>query len=118
MGQAAVLPPVHSKQSPATLPGCGLAELGTCGTYLAWYGLCGLLLRVAIVLLSNHTIGIDVGRRLPHVWGLMWGFMRKGEAFLTVRWFTPLLDPGLVQVVLPGCWFLWDLKPGKRMRRG
>jgi hypothetical protein len=34
---------------------------------------------VAFVLLSNHTIGIDVGRRLPYMWGLMWGFIWKGR---------------------------------------
>jgi hypothetical protein len=34
---------------------------------------------VAFVLLCDHNIRINVGRCLPQVWGLMWGFIREGK---------------------------------------
>jgi hypothetical protein len=33
--------------------------------------------RVAFVLIFDHNITINVGRCLPHMWGFMWGYLRR-----------------------------------------
>jgi hypothetical protein len=32
---------------------------------------------VAFVLIFDHNITINMGRCLPHMWGFMWGYLRK-----------------------------------------